>query len=427
MLVFETYQRQSLKQDPRVSMMGKWRVDYLAFNGPEGVDRSPLVVLGGAFQNFNSYKYCVEEVLKVAPVVMVDLPSLGNNGQLAPDLGLEDLADLLFQWIDREGLPRISIMGLSLGSVVAGTYAFKHPDRIDRLIMTGTLTKPRKAWRMLLEESLRVLDEERMDEFGQAVVLYLVNHARLKETQIPDVARRLFHRQMKTFNENEQARYRINAHRLLSVEEVLGYPDCPTLVATGAYDSFTLPYENALFAARCPNATFALIDGADHVPQLEKRDESVAMFCAFLAGSDLTTVKGIRVLDREACLSMERRGEPRYRPVHPETRVVSFSHVDGMPQVDAAVTIENLSFFGCLLRHEPHLFTIHDHSRDLILSIPDSDLRIEMLIVDQGPDWMRCYFKHGSFVIAEELKKWLDDATLALEIPAAGQRPYGAP
>ena len=77
---------------------------------------------------------------------------------------------------------------------------------------------------------------------GQAVVLYLVNHARLNETGISDITRRLFHRQMKNFSENEQASYRINANRLLAVEEVLGYPVCQTLVATGDYDSFTLPY-----------------------------------------------------------------------------------------------------------------------------------------------------------------------------------------
>ncbi|MBK7301203.1 MAG: alpha/beta hydrolase [Moraxellaceae bacterium] len=212
---------------------------------------------------------------------MVDLPSLGNNAQLAANLGLEDLADLLYYWLVQEGITKVSLMGLSLGSVVASTFAFKHPEMSERLIMVGTLAKPRKSWRMLLEESLKLLDAEQMSEFGEAVVLYLINHARLKDTQIPEVACRLFRRQMRTFSENEKQRYRINAHRLIGVEEVLGYPICPTIVATGNYDSFTLPYENAYFAANCPNAQFALIENADHLPQLERRDTVVGMFCAF--------------------------------------------------------------------------------------------------------------------------------------------------
>lgn len=427
MPVFEDYHRQSLKQEPRVSMIGRWRVDYLAFKGPEGGTQAPLIVLGGAFQNFNSYKFCVEEILQVSPVILVDLPSLGNNSQLAPELGLEDLADLLFQWVDSEGLDKVSVMGLSLGSVVAGTYAFKHPDRIDRLILTGTLTRPRKSWRMLLEVSLTVLDEGRMDEFGQAVVLYLVNHARLKETGISDITRRLFHRQMKNFSDNEQARYRINANRLLAVEEVLGYPSCKTLVATGDYDSFTLPYENALYAARCANATFALVEGSDHVPQLEKRDESVAMFSAFLRGEDVGTVPGIRTLTREECLTLDRRGELRYAPVNPAAQMVSFSHVDGMPQIDADVEIADINFFGCLLRHGQPVLSVVSHTPDLILCLPDSPLRIQTMVIDQGDGWLRCFFLHGSFAIAEELKKLLDNPAWCTPVPHAGTRPYGAP
>jgi len=166
---YEAYARQSLIQTPITEYIGKWRVDYLAFSKPEHSEKTPLIVLGGAFQNFNSYKYCVEQVLEVCPVILVDLPSLGNNGQLAPELGIEDLADLLYQWVARTGLPKVHIMGLSLGSVVASTYAYKRPDRIEKLIVTGILPKPRKSWRMLLEESIKVLDEGRLDEFGQAV------------------------------------------------------------------------------------------------------------------------------------------------------------------------------------------------------------------------------------------------------------------
>ena len=226
MLIFDSYDNSSLKQDPRVSMLGKWEIHYLAFPGPENNQKPPMIVLGGAFQNFTSYRFFVSDVLEITSVILVDLPSLGDNSQLADDLGLEDLADLLYHWLVQEEVKKVSLMGLSLGSVVASTFAFKRPELTDRLIMTGTLSKPRRSWRMLLEESMRVLDEQKMTEFGEAVVLYLVNHARQKETGISQVVCRLFRRQMRTFTENEQQRYRINARRLLAVEEaqMVGLP-----------------------------------------------------------------------------------------------------------------------------------------------------------------------------------------------------------
>lgn len=408
-LVYEAYNRSSLKQPPKTDFIGKWRVEYLAFSEPENAHKVPLIVLGGAFQNFNSYKYCVEEILKEVPVILVDLPSLGNNDQLAPQLGMEDLADLLFLWTTQVGLEKVSLMGLSLGSVLASTYAYKQPQVMHKLIVTGILVRPRKSWRMLLEESVKVLDEGRLDEFGQAVVLYLVNHARLKETEITDITRKLFHRQMRSFHDNEQQRYRINAKRLTEVESILGYPECDTLVATGEYDSFTLPWENAQFAARCPNATFALIKGADHVAQLEKRDESVNMFATFLRGGDLREVKGIDVLERDQYEHMERRGEPRFIPNNPNANVISFSAVDGSLAIDMKVRIRDMSFFGCLLEFEHTDFPLEKHARDLILCPEGTALRIEMFVFEQTENTMRCLFKHGSFVIAEELKALLDD------------------
>ncbi|HET8730735.1 MAG TPA: alpha/beta hydrolase [Moraxellaceae bacterium] len=408
-VTYELYNRSSLKQPPLQDFIGKWRVEYLAFSQPENAHKTPLIVLGGAFQNFNSYKYCVEQILNEVPVILVDLPSLGNNDQLAPDLGMEDLADLLWHWTEHSGLTKVSLMGLSLGSVVASTYAYKRPANTHKLIVTGIVIRPRKSWRMTLEESLKVLDEDRLDEFGQAVVLYLVNHARLKETEITDITRKLFHRQMRSFHENEQQRYRINARRLLEVESILGYPECETLVATGEFDSFTLPYENALFAARCKNATFALIKGADHVAQLEKRDESVAMFSAFLRGDDLNTVKGIEVLTKHQCEHWERRGEPRMVPVNPHARVISFSHVDGSLSLDMKVRIRDMSFFGCVLEFDHTDTPLEKHARDLVLCLEGSPLRLEMLVFEQDERHMRCLFKHGSFDMAAELKSLLDD------------------
>ncbi|NNM51363.1 MAG: alpha/beta hydrolase [Pseudomonadales bacterium] len=406
---FKDYARNSLKQPPSQDYVGRWRINYLAFKGPEGCTRLPLVMLGGAFQNFNSFKYCLEHLLQVAPVVMVDLPSLGENDQLSSELGMEDLADLLHQWVIKTGLNKVSLMGLSLGSVIASTFAYKYPESTEKLLVTGILTRPRKSWRMLLEESLRTLDEGRLDEFGQAVVLYLVNHARLPETEITDTTRRLFHRQMRSFGANDQERYRINARRLLEVESILGYPSCPVLVATGEYDNFTMPFENANFAARCPNATFALIKDADHVAQLERRDTSMSMFAGFLRGDDMREHTGLRVYDPGTYLKLEHRGEPRFVPCNPRARVISVSPVDGSIAIDIPVNVHDMNFFGCLLTYEEQGFSLAEHSRDLILCLEGSPLRIELLVFEHGENSMRCLFKHGSFETAYELKALLDD------------------
>ncbi|MFZ5724634.1 MAG: alpha/beta fold hydrolase [Pseudomonadota bacterium] len=420
-LTYQQYDRAALKGEPRRHHVGKWRVDYVAFSLPENEHKVPLVVLGGAFQNFNSYKFCVERIQVDFPVILVDLPSLGNNDQLAPELGIEDLAGLLHEFVVQLQIPKVSMMGLSLGSVVASTFAYKHPQLTEKLIVAGIIPKPRKAWRMLLEESVRVLDEQRMEEFGQAVVLYLVNYGKLKETGITPTARRLFQKQMAHFTDNEQARYHINAARLLEVEGILGYPKCETLVTTGEYDSFTLPHENGSFAAKCPNATFVLIEGADHLPQLEKRDESLELFSAFLRGVPLEQVPGVRVVPKPQIAALERRGHERVVPCNTQARVTSESMIGDAFRFDQPVKIVDISFFGCCLQvTSPH--SLAEHTRDLTLHLQSPEFSRDLLVFEYNEQGlMRCIFKHGNIQRAEEWAELLKDPAYFIRKPVGEQ------
>lgn len=410
------YSRNAIKAEPRSCWIGGWRIDYLPFAHPGAMDRPPLLVVGGAFQNFTSYKYCVERIHEDFPVILVDLPSLGNNDQLAPDLGMEDLADLLYGFVEEMELPRVHLMGLSLGSAIVSTFAYKYPKRTEKLIVAGILTRPRKSWRMLVDESVRVLDEGRMDEFSQAVVLYLVNYHRLKETGITPTARRLFYKQMKALNDNERERYKINGRRLLSVEGVLGYPECETLVTTGEFDSFTLPWENASFASKCRNASFVLIEGADHLPQLEKREESLELFSAFLNGRSLEQVAGVRVYPRGTYERLERRRSERLAPCNSRGRMVSESRIGDQFRFDQQVKVVDISFFGCLLKLERPGFSLADHARDCTLYMTSPELTLELLVFDyDDAGHVRCLFKHGNIAQAEAFAALLKDGEYFLQ------------
>lgn len=418
---FLTYSRSAIKAEPRTLWLDKWRLDYLPFAKPENAHKPALLVMGGAFQNFTSYKYCVEKIYEHFPVILLDLPSLGNNDQVAPDLGMEDLADLVYSFVAEAGLDKVHLMGLSLGSAIASTFAYKYPELTGRLIVAGIVTRPRKSWRMLVEESVRVLEEQRMDEFSQAVVLYLVNYHRIRETGITPTARRLFYRQMKSLNENERERYKINGRRLLSVEGMLGYPDCETLVVTGEYDSFTLPWENASYADRCANARFVLIKGADHLPQLEKREESLELFSTFLQGKALEELDGIRIMPAGSSKTIERRRSERLVPCNSHARVTSESRVGDRFRFDQSVKVVDINFFGCLLKLEKPGFSLADHARDCTLFMESPELRLELLAFDyDDKGYIRCLFKHGNISEAERFGELLRNGEYFLQ-PKKGE------
>lgn len=411
---FDIYDKHSFKQPAHTTWINGWKVEYMAIAQPETAHLTPIVIIGGAFQNFNSYKYCVEQLFRAGPIILIDMPSMGANqqmtnvetGESAGTLELHDLGQMLGDWLDIVGLDKVSVMGMSLGSVVASCLADQRPELIDRMILMGVMQKTRKSWRMLLEESLHLMKEQRMDEFGQAVILYLVNHAKMEQTRMSPTAKRLFYRQMADFTATEQDRYDVNCNRLLRLTNV-PIPQCKVLVACGQYDSFTLPHENANFALQCPNMEFAMIANADHVPQLQRRKETMNLFATFLSDESIQDLDGIIPMTRAQLLTMERRGEARIRVQNPQSHL-QYRHSD----LKIATHIVDLNFFGVLLDFENAALAAQaaQFERDMALELQDEEgsFSIECLIFESQGQQLRALFKHGSFEVAERLLRYVE-------------------
>ena len=414
---FDIYTKNSFKQPARMTWIDGWKIEYMAIADPRTMHNTPIVIVGGAFQNFNSYKYCVEQFFESGPVILIDLPSMGSNQQIsnvdtglsAGTLELPDLSLMLGQWLDIVGIQKVDVVGISLGSVIASFFAEQRPELAEKMILMGVMQKTRKSWRMLLEESLMLMKEQRMDEFGQAVILYLVNHAKLKETRMSPTAKRLFFKQMAEFSNTEQERYEINCNRLLRLSNV-PVPQVNTLVACGQFDSFTLPHENANFALQCPNMQFAMIANADHVPQLQRRKETMHLFTTYLKGESIQGLDGIINLNRGQMKNIERRGEERIQVLEPE-RKLTHRHSDQI----ANVRIVDLNYFGLWMTLEQvsDLDFVAAHPRDLALNLCDDEgeFAIECLIFETSEQGIRALFKHGSFENADRLLRFITRQT----------------
>ena len=410
---FDLYHRDVFKQPAREFWMEGWKIEYMAIAAEETLHQTPIIIIGGAFQNFNSYKYCVEQLFSCGPIILIDLPSMGSNqqiyntdtGESAAILDLPDLSRMLGLWLDAMGIDKVSVMGMSLGSVVASHFADQRPELIERMILMGVMQKTRPSWRLILEESLKLMQEGRMQEFGQAVILYLVNHAKLDRTKMSPTAKRLFFQQMAEFTSTEQLRYEINCNRLLRLRYVPA-PTCSVLVAAGQYDSFTLPFENAHFALQCPDMQFALIANADHVPQLQRRKETMRLFSTYLKGDSIEEVEGIIPMTRPQMRLMERRGEERVKVKQPFTFM---SHRGS--KLKANVEIININFFGVLVEVQDEKKTeeIARFARDMSLHLADEqgEFSIECLIFESKENQIRILFKHGSFDVAERLLNYV--------------------
>ncbi len=253
------YSAQSLSSEPDILFLDGWQLRYQAFAARADDPRPPVLLLGGAFQSFRSFTGEVSELLAEHPVILLDLPSQGGNLQLAAELSLEDLADLIAAFAEQLGLPPLMPIGLSYGSALAALFAARHPRRCARLLLAGITAFGRPGARLLLEEALARLDEGDQSAFAHGVLTGLINPLQLERTGVSPVFRKAMLRQLQRLTAAEIERYRQNSRRLLAFGGFERHPTCPTLVLAGEYDHFTQPWEHAVFAHACGNAEFALI------------------------------------------------------------------------------------------------------------------------------------------------------------------------
>ncbi|HEY1027291.1 MAG TPA: alpha/beta hydrolase [Pseudomonas sp.] len=322
-----------------------WRLHYQAYSTRQADTRQPVLLLGGAFQSFRSFAAEVDELLAEHPVILLDLPSQGGNLQLAPELSLEQLADLIADFADELQLPALMPIGLSYGSALAALFAARHPRRCARLLLAGITAFGRSGARLMLEEGLTLLDEGRTGEFAQGALTGLLNPLHLNDTGISPVFRKALLRQIQRLNPTEVERYRQNSRRLLAFGGFTAHPQCPTLVLAGEHDHFTQPWEHAHFAAACDQGECALIHQADHLAQFERREACAALYRPFLGERPLPLRgPGSTRLPGEQLLTLEKRSEPRRAP---RQRHALLRHAEGR-QWPAELC--ELGFFGGLLQ-----------------------------------------------------------------------------
>ncbi|MGY1763280.1 alpha/beta fold hydrolase [Geodermatophilus sp. SYSU D00779] len=125
------------------------RVHTRTWRPEESRDRVPLVLLHGLGL---SSRYLVPLGRRLAAlghdVVAPDLPGFGRSPRDprlrrpgGPDVATQ--TEHLLAWLDACGIARASFFGNSIGSQVAVELAAHHPDRVDRLVLSGPTPDPR--------------------------------------------------------------------------------------------------------------------------------------------------------------------------------------------------------------------------------------------------------------------------------------------
>ncbi|RAJ56139.1 pimeloyl-ACP methyl ester carboxylesterase [Streptomyces sp. Amel2xB2] len=224
------------------------RIAYRTWGAQEtdSADGTPVVLLHCLGEDGEDWRGpLIAQLAAAHPVYAPDLR--GHGGSDRPGrYAMEDYSEDLRCFLDRLGLERIVLVGHSLGSVIAGIFAGRHPERVEHLV---------------LEETAAMLPLDPPREIPEPPP---------EAPQFDFEVRRQWNRQR---NEPDPLWW----ERLRAIT-------APTLVVGGGSGSHLPQEDMAAVARHVPDGTFVTLDGGGHMVHEQRPLEFAATVRAFLAG-----------------------------------------------------------------------------------------------------------------------------------------------
>ena len=186
-------------------------------------------------------------------VLAVDLPGHGRNRDLAALATIEAMADWIIAVLDAAGVRSATLVGHSMGSLIALECAARHPERVNGIALVGTAV-PMKVAPALLEST-------RDDEPGAMAKINVWSHSKeAAQSAAAEANLRTMQAQKPGVLHNDFAACNDYAAGLASAAAVR----CPALLVSGERDMMTPPKAASGLAAALHSSRTVIIPGAGH-------------------------------------------------------------------------------------------------------------------------------------------------------------------
>lgn len=261
------------------------RVHYL----DEGAGKAVVLVHGFAGSTF-SWLPVVPELAREFRVVVVDLPGFGLSDR-RPGIGYghEAQAERLRALLDLLGIKRAAFVGHSMGGAIVQRLAVRHPDRVERLVLVGSVS----AGEQIAFGRRRAAGRVAFAAVGLAArwpsLLYAVGRRSLGQ-MVGDPALATEER-LRGYMDPLLIPGTVRAVRELAEEHAREAPvdlaavRAPALVLTGERDVVVPPARARELAAALPGAGEAVVvPGAGHLLAEEQPGEFLRLVLPFLRG-----------------------------------------------------------------------------------------------------------------------------------------------
>jgi pyruvate dehydrogenase E2 component (dihydrolipoamide acetyltransferase) len=234
-------------------------------------DGTPAVLIHGFSADLNSWLFNLEPLAARGPVIAVDLPGHGGSTKAVGDGGLDALARDVGAALDALGVTRARLVGHSLGGAVALRLAALRPGLAESLVLIAPAYLPGGKLNAAFLDG--VVEARRARDLKPVLEQLVADPALINREMVDDIIK------FKRLDGAEEAlgalRDRMVSGTDLAVIDLAAVPPAHVIASradaiVGAPDEAALP----------PGWRVSWIDGAGHLPHLEKAAEVNALLAA---------------------------------------------------------------------------------------------------------------------------------------------------
>lgn len=107
---------------------------YYEIHGQAATGSLPLIVLHGAYMNIPSMGAIIPELARTHQVYAIEMQGHGRTNDINRPITYQNLADDVSAFMDGMGIKKADIFGYSMGAVTGLQLAFRHPEKVNKLI-----------------------------------------------------------------------------------------------------------------------------------------------------------------------------------------------------------------------------------------------------------------------------------------------------
>lgn len=228
---------------------------------------TPLVLLHAFPYDSRMFADQVSGLGDVANVLTPDLPGFGTEPVIS-GVTLEQIADRTATLLDRHGIAKAVIGGVSMGGYAAMAFARKYPQRLSGLILADTRSEPDdEAAKGNRGKAIDLVRQQGVAAFIETQIPKLISPAsQSDQPQFADGVRSLAKRQSPEGVCEALAMLRDRPDASPGLAKIT----CPTLIVVGEEDAITPPALAEAMKAIIQHATLVKIPKAGHLANWER-------------------------------------------------------------------------------------------------------------------------------------------------------------